>query len=89
MFLHLGSDFLINVKDIIGIFDFEQTTVCEKTKIFLNVSEKNGIIISVDDDIPKSFIVSTFYGEPRIYFSSLSSATLKKRIENSVIFAEE
>lgn len=88
MFLHLGSDFLVNIKDIIGIFDMDQTTIGNITKEFLNGSEQTGIIISVDDDLPKSFVIATVYQETRIYLTSISSTTLKKRTEHALLANE-
>ena len=34
MFLHLGNNYLVNTKDIIGIFDIENTSVSANTKEF-------------------------------------------------------
>ena len=36
MFLHLGNNYLVNTKDIIGIFDIENSSVSANTKEFLN-----------------------------------------------------
>lgn len=84
MFLHLGFDFLVNTKDVIGIFDLDQTTVGERTKIFLQKAERMGSIVDAAEDLPKSFLVVTVYGETRVYLSSLSCSTLKKRMEETV-----
>ena len=40
MYLHLGNDFMVNTKEIIGIFDIENTSVSKITKDFLNESAK-------------------------------------------------
>ena len=87
MLLHLGSDFVIHTKNIVGIFDLDQTTIGEKTKLFLQKAEQNGILIDAIDTaetLPKSFLVVTVYGETRIYLSSLSCSTLKKRMEEPI-----
>ena len=85
MYLNLGSDFLINMNSIVGIFDLDTTTRSEKTKKFLKESESKRVIISVDNDLPKSYVVSTMYGQTRIYLTSLSCSTLKKRLDNTVV----
>ncbi len=36
MFLHLGNYYLVNTKDVIVIFDIENTSVTANTKDFLN-----------------------------------------------------
>jgi hypothetical protein len=33
------------------------------------------------DDLPKSFIVTTEYGFERVYLTTLSSATLERRLK--------
>lgn len=40
MYLHLGNDIVVNEKDIIGVFDIENTSVSKHTKEFLAQSEK-------------------------------------------------
>ena len=82
MYLNLGSDYIVNVKEITGIFDLDNTTVSGKTKNLFKNAEEKGMIISVDNEIPKSFIMADKYGESKIYLSSLSSVTLKKRVES-------
>lgn len=80
MFLHIGVDVAIFIKDIIGIFDLDSTTVSKKTKEFLKVSEEEGFIESICDDLPKSFIVTQRDKITKIYLSPISVATLKKRL---------
>ena len=41
MFIHIGHDTVIIDKEIIGVFDMENTTVMKKTIDFLNNAEKN------------------------------------------------
>ena len=49
----------------------------------LNEAEKAGRVISVTDDLPKTFVVTTPPGkktaENRVYLCQLSTGTLKKR----------
>ena len=41
MYLHLGEETVVNGKNIIGIFDIENTSISKHTKDFLAKSEKN------------------------------------------------
>lgn len=78
MYLHLGDDVIIRNKDIIGIFDIENTSTGQITKDFLNQNSKK--IVSVNFDMPKSFIVTKYVNNiDNIYISPISVATLKKR----------
>ena len=57
MFLHLGNNYLVNTKDIIGIFDIENTSVSANTKEFLNFAAKNRRVVNCTYEMPKSFVV--------------------------------
>ncbi len=89
MFIHIGHDTVIIDKEIIGIFDMENTTVMKKTVDFLNMAEKNKQIRNVAPyELPKSFIVCEEPCGKVIYISPVSVGTILKRIENAkkVIF---
>ena len=83
MYLHLGEETVVNEKDIIGIFDIENTSVGKYTKEFLNASEKRGHIYNVSYEMPKSFIVCKAKEKETVYISQISVATLRKRNRNS------
>ena len=84
MFLHLGNDYIVFKKDIIAVLDFETTTVSKITREFLRVSEEEGFIINVSDEVPKSFIITETKGQSRIYISNIASSTLLKRLESGI-----
>ncbi|MBO5447812.1 MAG: DUF370 domain-containing protein [Ruminococcus sp.] len=80
MFLHLGNNFLINTRDVIGIFDIENTSVSKATKKFLAAAEKNGRVVYCTYDMPKSFAVCLDRDlTEKVYISQMSCATLLKR----------
>ena len=80
MYLHLGNDCVVRKKDIIGIFDLENTSLSKDTKDFLNNASKNGEVVYLTMDIPKSYIVCDFEGRKKIFISLLSASTLRKRL---------
>ena len=85
MYLHLGQSTIIIHDEIIVIFDLDNTTVSKKTRDFLSVSEKKGIIKTVSYELPKSFIVcSDKKGESTVYLSQISCATLLKRTQEKL-----
>ena len=79
MYLHLGQDTLIKIKDIIGIFDMDKATVSKRSRNYLAAKEKVGKVYNVATDLPKSFIVCNPDGEEVVYISQLSPQTLRKR----------
>ena len=80
MFIHLGEDTVIEDKNIIGIFDMDNTSTSRRTREFLDKAEADGQVVPCDD-LPKSFIVTTEYGFDRVYLTTLSSSTLEKRLK--------
>lgn len=75
MFLYLGGDITVKSKDVIGIFDIEECSVSRTTVEFLNFSQKNGRIVNVSEEMPKSFIVT----ENKTYISNVSNRTIALR----------
>jgi extracellular matrix regulatory protein B len=79
MFLHLGENVVVPVKDIIGIFDFETTTYSSDTSSFLRMAEEDGFVERISKDKPKSFVIAEVNKMSKIYLSPISSSTLTKR----------
>lgn len=79
MFLHIGGDVVIPVRNIIAILDIDTTTVSKDTKDFLKIAEEEGFIESITNDLPKSFIITETDKKSKIYLSPISSITLQKR----------
>lgn len=79
MFLHIGGDVVIPVKNIIAILDIEKTTVSKDTKEFLKIAEEEGFIENISEDLPKSFIITEIDKKSKIFLSPISSVTLQKR----------
>lgn len=83
MYLHLGNDVVVNINDIVGIFDMDNTTVSHQTRGFLTKAQRENSVIDVTDDLPKSFIVTADERGTRVYISSLASQTLWKRAKSN------
>jgi len=79
MYLHLGQDVIVNEKTVVGIFDIETTSTSAITRDSLKKAQKAGNVVSVGQELPKSFIVSVEKGQTVIYISPISSTTLLKR----------
>ncbi len=81
MFIHLGENCVIRKKDMIAVFDIENTSTSALTKDYLNKAGKMKKVIYVTEDMPKSFVVT----ERAVYISSLSSQTLIRRFSEDII----
>ena len=85
MYLHAGSNYVVNTKEIIGIFDMDNTTVSRLGRNFLSRPQQNNEVINATEGLPLSYIVSNRKGESKIYISSFSPRVLSKRTKTSKI----
>ena len=83
MYLHLGQSVVVPYRDIIGIFDLDNTSFSKRTRETLEQAERSGQVINVSEELPKSFVLcQSDQGPPAVYLSQLSTATLRGRAEN-------
>jgi ribosomal protein S8 len=81
MFLHLGGDVIVPKKDVIAIIDLKNYHKSKITEEFLQVADEEGFVKSVaGKGKEKSFVVTTKY----VYYSPISSSTLKERAEELI-----
>ncbi len=80
MYLNIGNDMAVRDRNIIGIFDMDNTSTSRRTREFLDKAESEGQVVP-SDDLPKSFILTTEYGFHRVYLTTLSSSTLERRLK--------
>lgn len=80
MYLHLGQDTVICSENIVAMFDIDACTVSKKTRDFLTSAEKQGQVVNVSFELPKSFIVCENKDERVVYISQISTKTLQRRL---------
>ena len=82
MYLHVGNNRNVHIKDIVGIFDADSATVSAITKKYLSDADKKGSVDFASEEIPKSFVLYRDRdGKYSICFSQLSTASLCGRVE--------
>lgn len=79
MFLHLGENVVVPIKDVIGIFDLQTTMYSSDTSAFLRMAEEDGFVQRISKEKPKSFVIAEVNKMSKIYLSPISSSTLTKR----------
>ena len=79
MYLHLGQDVIVNERTIVGVFDMDNSTVSRHTRAFLARAQREGRVVNVSLELPKSFIVCEENGRETVYISQISTATLMRR----------
>lgn len=75
VFLHLGGDITVRADDVVGVFDIEECSVSRVTAEYLNSCQKDGRIVNVSDDMPKSFVVTA----AKTYISNVAHSTISRR----------
>lgn len=80
MYLHLGSDTVVNTKNIIAILDLESTSMSKNTKDFLKIVEEEGFVRNVSEELPKTFVLCEIDGQSVIYITNISSKALAGRV---------
>ena len=85
MFLHLGNDAVVRKKDVVAVFDLDNTSQSHLTRGYLAAAEQAGRVVNAaGDELPKSFIIVAACpgtGGQTVYLSQLNSSTLVKRSE--------
>lgn len=80
MMLDLGGA-LVRARDILGVFDLDNTTVMRDSRDYLSAAEKSGDAVTVSYELPRTFVVAVENGKRRVYISPVLSGTLLKRIK--------
>ena len=76
MFLHLGSDVSVALKDVIAINDYSYLKTINKE--FLKNMRSKKFIVAISENDRKRFVIT----DKKICLSAIFSVTLKKRADN-------
>ncbi len=79
MYVSIGSDFSVRDRCIIGIFDLDNSSTSKHTLKFLAEAEKQGEVIDVSGDLPKSYVITEEFGMQRVYLTQYNASVLEKR----------
>ena len=79
MYLHIGKDFVIRNKDIIGIFNIDYVKNTKEYKaLYKNLEEKKSII-NISENQNKTFILIEKEKEIKGYITNVGANTIGKR----------
>jgi hypothetical protein len=79
MYLYLGGEAALEDKEIVGIFDLDNSSWSAHTRRYLSQAEKAGRLKNAAEDIPKSFVVST---DESVILTQPNTAILVKRLDS-------
>lgn len=79
MYLHIGRDFVINNKDIIGIFNIDCIKNTKEYKSLYRKIEEENNIIKISENQNKTFILIKKDEKTKGYVSNIGASTIGKR----------
>ncbi|MDP4096469.1 DUF370 domain-containing protein [Paenibacillus sp. P96] len=75
MYIHLGGDKIIRSSELVAIFDISIEKSSKISKQYVNHAQKQKHIEMIGEEEAKSIVVT----KSTVYYSPISSNTLKKR----------
>lgn len=81
MFIHLGGEKIIRASELVAIFDVSIEKSSKISKQFLGHAAKTSKIEVIGEEECKSLVVT----KTTVYYSPISSATLKKRAHQLLV----
>ncbi|OXS56672.1 DUF370 domain-containing protein [Cohnella sp. CIP 111063] len=75
MYIHLGGEKIIRTSQLIAIFDISIEQSSKLSRQFVLHAQKNKEVETIGEEDPKSIVVT----EHKVYYSPISTSTLKKR----------
>ena len=80
-YIQLEKGESIDKRTVIGIFDIETASMSASTKDLFRRKEDEHGVVSLSNDLPKSFVLCDGEYSDTIYISGLSTESIKKRTE--------
>ncbi|QMV42196.1 MULTISPECIES: extracellular matrix regulator RemB [Cohnella] len=75
MYIHLGGEKIIRTSQLVAIFDISIEQSSKLSRQFVVHAQKNKEVEMIGEEDPKSIVVT----EHKVYYSPISTSTLKKR----------
>lgn len=75
MYIHLGGEKIIRTSQLVAIFDISIEQSSKLSRQFVVHAQKNKEVENIGEEDHKSIVVT----ENKVYYSPISTSTLKKR----------
>jgi hypothetical protein len=75
VYIHLGGEKIIRTSQLVAIFDISIEQSSKLSRQFVVHAQKNKEVETIGEEDPKSIVVT----EHKVYYSPISTSTLKKR----------
>jgi len=80
VYIHLGGEKIIRAAELVAIFDVSIEQSSKLSKQFVASAHKRKDVEVIGEEEPKSIVVT----RQKVYYSPISSSTLKKRADQFV-----
>lgn len=75
MYIHLGGEKIIRTSQLVAIFDISIEQSSKLSRQFVVHAQKNKLVEAIGEEDHKSIVIT----ENKVYYSPISTSTLKKR----------
>ena len=82
MYVHIGNNYIIDSKNVLGMFGFETLNAGKFFNEFFEKLKESNNIIDISQGKLKTLIITIEEGITKAYISNISAITLANRIEN-------
>lgn len=77
MYIHIGGEKIVQASELIAIFDISIEKPSKISRQFMLNAQQAKSMENISDEDPKSIVIT----QDKIYYSPISSMTLKKRAQ--------
>lgn len=84
MYVSIGGDLAVRERAVIGVFDLDNASCGRDTRDFLARAEQAGEVVSVTDELPRTFVLTEEYGMRRVWLTQFSSRAVERRARRHV-----
>lgn len=83
MYVDIGLDLVVRAGQVLGVFDLDNTSWSKRTREFLERAQDEGNVIEATDELPKSFVLTSEYGQTRVYLTKYNASVLARRFASA------
>ncbi|WNX84621.1 DUF370 domain-containing protein [Agathobaculum sp. NTUH-O15-33] len=81
MYLHLGQDYVVPLRQVTCVFDMDTATASKWTQKLVRRLQEEGRIIELYEDLPRAAVLCVGELGEYLYLTELSSRALQRRVE--------
>ncbi len=80
-YIQMENNRWVKKEGLIGVFDLDKSTISPISRKFVRTAEKNGMVTTVSEGLPRSFLYYDDGIKEQMYLSVFSVTAIKNRLE--------